>query len=333
MNLNLVVVGTSIISDYFIDALKQTRGFTLYGVFSRSLEKAQAMATRHQAPKAYAEWSTLLEDPAVDVVYVATPNDLHAPHSIQLMEAGKHVICEKPYVLNLAEFTQVQAVSERTQRFCFDAITTLHLPNLEHARSALQHIQPIKLFSSAMVQYSSRYDALLENTLTNIFDPNHGGGALMDLGVYPITLAVALFGTPISIHYEANCIPNGIDTSGVLVMDYGTFKASLVVGKDSHGPNATHIAGEKGHLHLPMQPSRFTGVELLVKNASTQLGVEQVPNPMVYEIQAFADIVAANDWPRYRKLMTLTQQVIEILDEGRSQIGLRFPSDTPTSAA
>ena len=333
MKLNVVTVGTSIITDAFIDALKHEPRFTLYGVYSRDLEKAKTFAAKHSVPHFYADWESLLKDPKVDVLYVATPNDLHATQSIQIMRANKHVICEKPYVLNHAEFLAVQAVSKLTQRFCFDAITNAHLPNLNIAQNALAHIQPVKLFSSSMVQYSSRYDLLLAGHLTNIFDPKHGGGALMDLGVYPITLAVLLFGSPQSIHYLANVIDNGVDTSGVLLMDYPGVKASLMFGKDSHGPNDTTIVGEKGYLHLPMQPSRFTQVYLVEKNKSTPLGVEQLANPMVYEIQSFAHILETHDWARYESLMHVSEQVIRIMDEARRQIHLSFPPDSDPTAA
>ncbi len=327
MTLKLVTVGTSMITDVFLDALKQVDGIELAGVYSRDAERARLFAQKHGVSTSYSDWNDLCHAPDVDVVYVASPNDLHAPQSIELMNAGKHVICEKPYVLNHAQFLDVYKTAQSTQRFCFDALTTFHLPNIKQIKMHLDDLGPIKLFTSAMVQYSSRYDLLKQGQITNIFDVNHGGGALMDLGVYPIALCVSLFGAPERIHYQANQLDSGIDTSGVLTLGYPSFQASLIFGKDSSGQNYTYISGEQASLHVPLQPSRLTSVQLHRKADEKEIGLEQVKNPMVYEITAFKDIIANHDIQSYQAWMDLSEVVVKILDEARAQIQLSFPQD------
>jgi scyllo-inositol 2-dehydrogenase (NADP+) len=332
MTLKLVTVGTSMITDVFIDALKQVEGIQLYGVYSRDAEKARRFAHKHGVQISYHDWQSLCQDQSVDVVYVASPNDLHAPQSIELMKAGKHVICEKPYVLNHHQFQEIHQTALETNRFCFDALTTFHLPNLQVVKDHLNQLGDIKLFTSAMVQYSSRYDLLLEGQITNIFDVKHGGGALMDLGVYPIALCISLFGQPQKIAYIANQIESGIDTSGVLTFSYPKFQASLIFGKDSGGQNFTYISGEKACLHLPLQPSRLMSASLQHKAEVHEIGIKQVNNPMVYEIQAFRDVIVNHDTETYQTWMKLSEMMIKILDEARQQIQLKFPQDAQPKA-
>ena len=332
MTLKLATVGTSMITDVFIDALKQVEGIELAAVYSRDADKGRLFAQKHGVSTSYSDWNSLCHAPDIDVVYVASPNDLHAPQSIDLMKAGKHVICEKPYVLNHQQFLEVYQVAQQTHQFCFDALTTFHLPNLKHIRNHLDQLGPIKLFTSAMVQYSSRFDLLKQGQITNIFDVNHGGGALMDLGVYPLALCVSLFGAPERIHYQANQLDSGIDTSGVLSLAYPSFQASLIFGKDSSGQNFTYISGEQASLHVPLQPSRLTSVVLHQKAEALDVGQVQVKNPMVYEIKAFIDIMQRNDTQAYAHWMSLSEKMIKVLDEARHQIKLSFPQDPPSNA-
>lgn len=134
----------------------------------------------------------------------------------------------------------------RQNIFCFDAMTVMHLPNLQVIKDSLKEIEPIKLVTSAMVQYSSRFDLLAQGVIPNIFDLNHSGGALMDLGVYPLGLSIALFGKPESLHYECNKYVNGIDLSRGFNIKVSDKVVVCVIGKDSRGQNFTYISGEKG---------------------------------------------------------------------------------------
>ena len=269
----------------------------------------------------------MLNHPEIDVIYLASPNDVHFSQCIDVLRAHKHVICEKPFGSNLHEFIQVMEVVNDTKHFCFDAMTVMHLPNLKVLKEALVKIEPIKLMNSAMVQYSSRYDVLLQGTLPNIFDLDHSGGALMDLGVYPMGLSIALFGKPESLHYECNRYVNGIDLSGVLTLKYPDKVVVCVIGKDSRGQNFTYISGEKGALVVPEQASRIVSVQLVTPYDTVELGVEQAKNAMVHEIQAFANILKNNDWKTYESHVKNTEILMTCLDDARKQANIVFKAD------
>lgn len=325
--MRLATVGTSIITDHFIGALKQIPFYTLSAVYSRSLEQGRPFADKHEVSRVITSWEELLATPDIDVVYVASPNDLHFSQSVALLKAGKHVICEKPYVSNSREFKEMMKIVKETKRFCFDAVMPLHMPNLKVVQKHLKDCGPIHLMNSTMVQYSSRYDALKQGLNPNIFDPAHSGGALMDLGVYPVTLAVALFGQPVSVNYSATKHENGIDVSGMLLLEYPELWVNCVIGKNSVGLNSTLISGEKGSIEIPMQASKVSEVILSAGLSKTNLSVEQNANAMFHELNDFAEVLEQNDWTRYLEWMEVTEKVISVLDEARLDIGLRFPAD------
>lgn len=325
--MKLATVGTSFITDVFINALKAEGSFELNAVYSRTIEQGQQFADKHGVKKVITDWQTLLDDPEIEVVYIASPNDLHYSQSKQVLLAHKHVICEKPFVANHKEYVDLIQTVKQTNYFCFDAITVLHLPNLQVLKDHLNQIGNVKLMTSAMTQYSSRYDLLLKGQTPNIFDPNHAGGALMDLGVYPLSLCVALFKEPIDIVYHANCHSNGIDLSGSLTLIYPQMIATFIIGKDCAGTNFTSISGEKGSLFIPMHPSRFTEVQLKIGQNTQQIGIEAHPDAMVHEIKDFAQILQFQDWNRYWEDMAVTEIVVKLMEKARLQIGLRFSSD------
>lgn len=324
--MKIATVGTSVITQHFIDALKHEPYFELTHVYSRSEEKGLEFA-RQYGVNVISNWDVLLNHPEIEVIYIASPNDVHFSQCIDILKAHKHVICEKPLVSNAKEFSEVMRVVYETKCFCFDAMTVMHLPNLSVIKEALVKIEPIKLMNSAMVQYSSRYDLLLQGTVPNIFDLDHSGGALMDLGVYPLGLSIALFGKPASLHYECNRYVNGIDLSGVLTLKYADKIVVCVIGKDSRGQNFTYISGENGVLIVPEQASRLVSVQLVTPKETRELGVDQVRNAMVYEIQAFANILKNNDWDVYQSHVKNSEIVMSCLDDARKQAHIVFKAD------
>lgn len=324
--MKLATVGTSFITDLFIQALSEEPSFTLEAIYSRTEDKAKLFADKHSVQRIITDWNQLLTSD-IEVVYVASPNDLHFSQSLELLRAGKHVITEKPFVSNEKEFKELMKVVDETKTFCFDAIMPMHLPNMRVIEDTLPSLGRIHVISSTMVQYSSRYQILLDGQIPNIFDPKHSGGALMDLGVYPVTLAVRLLGKPQSIHYVASQHTNGIDLYGVLTLKYPDTIVSCTIGKNSEAANVTLISGEKGCLSIPSQPSQLRDVNWIQGKTQTSIGVAQHPNGMVYEIKAFAHAIQTNDWTAYHSWMAVTQTVLSVLDEARRQIHLSFPAD------
>lgn len=325
--LRLVTIGTSMITGLALDAFSQIDDYEIVGLYSRKKESAQKLADKFNIARIITDFEELKNDKNIDVVYVASPNGFHYQQSLELLKADKHVITEKPYVANIKEFESIKETVLKTKRFCFDAIMPIHLPNFKQIQKALDEIKPVHLMTTSQVQYSSRYDALLKGEIANIFDPKMAGGALMDLGVYTITDVVSLFGLPKDIDYICRKHENGIDLSGVLTLKYDDMNAVCMIGKDAQANNQTVLMGEKGTIVCEGSASTLKSCHISNKTGSEDISIEQVSNQMIYEMQDFANVIKTNDWTQYEKWMTLTKDVITVMEKARQKIDLVFPND------
>ncbi len=325
--MKLATVGTSFITDNFIQAALEEGSFELTTVFSRTPEKAQALADKYHIPKTQSDWEALLKDPQIDVVYIATPNDTHFALAKSVLQAKKHVILEKPFVSNSKELKAILKVAQDNDRFVFDAIIPMHLPNFAILKQAIHQVGRLRLCNLSMVQRSSRYNALCANQEPAIFSLAHSGGTLMDLGVYPISIMIGLFGSPMKVTYLCNKYSNGIDVSGVLTFKYPDFIAVATIAKDSAGLNFITLNGDEAYIQSDKAPSMVHSVTLVDKNKSTELGLQQDALLMKYEIKDFYDVILKHDLESYQTWMALTLKVFEVLDDCRRQSLLIFPAD------
>jgi predicted dehydrogenase len=309
-------VGTNVIVAGFIEAARQTGRAEIVSCYSRKRESADAFAAAQKIPRAFAGRDAFLNDPSPDFIYVAAPNSLHFSWTRDALMAGRNVICEKPFMSNGAELREVVDLARERGLFLFEALTVPHLPNYRLIREKLPLLGPIRLVQLNFSQYSSRYGAYLRGEDPNVFSPAFSGGALMDLNYYNLAFVTGLFGPPGPIRYFPNRGRNGIDTSGVLVMEYGGFVCTAAACKDSASPNFAQIQGEEGCLHSPSASSHLRdGVTLHVRDAGGHAGenaggyaggyagentedffnLQKEPNALFYEIMDFAEIFAAGD--------------------------------------
>ena len=203
-----------------------------------TMDQVRELAKRAGAPEdsCYATFDELLANSDVNTVYLAVPNFLHFPFAKQALEAGRHVIVEKPMCSNVREAEELARLARGRDLMILEAISTLYLPNYARIRELLPRIGAIKIASMNFSQYSSRYDRFRAGEVLPAFDPAKSGGALMDLGLYNLHYLIGLFGAPERVSYLAN-VERGIDTSGVTTLDYGAFKAVSVAAKDCAAPS------------------------------------------------------------------------------------------------
>jgi predicted dehydrogenase len=325
--LGLGVIGTGWISAAFIQAARMSEAYELVAVYSRTLEKGQPFADANKIEKVYTELEEMLKDTAIDVVYIASPNDMHYPQAKQALLAGKDVIGEKPLVSTLREMDDLVSTMEATGKIVLEALTLRHVPNLQVIQDNLSRIGALRLVRADMSQFSSRYPALKQGDVTNVFDPAHSGGALYDIGIYPLSLVLCVLGKPLTTTYHANRHVNGIDLSGLLLLDYPAVKVICSFSKDCFGPNGVIFEGEQGYLQIDGAPSRIANVTLVTPQGKEELGVTQVEQTMFYEAAAFADLLRTRD---VRWLKSLTQQSLilaDIMEESRKEAGIVFKAD------
>jgi predicted dehydrogenase len=325
--MKLATVGTSSITEHFIQALKLEGSFILDTIYSRDPQKADTLAKKYGVPNTCSDWMSLLHNPALDALYIATPNGTHYALARDAVLAKKHVILEKPYVSNVREFDALQALAKAQGVHVFDAIIPMHLPNYAILSEVLPRIGELRLVNLAMVQRSSRLNALYAGDEPAIFSPKLSGGALMDLGVYPISVLVGLFGAPTAVKYTCSSYTNGIDLNGAITLSYPTFIANATIAKDSTGLNFTVFGGDQGYIQLDKAPSQLMSVTLNQGGVLTELGVHQENASMVYEIADFAQVLRGENAERAAKWMAITRTVMEVMDNCRQQVGLVFPAD------
>lgn len=234
--LKLGIIGTSWISHEFITAAHQTGHYHLQAVYSRKMKTAQEFCEPYGAISCYTDFIDFL-DSELDVVYIASPNSLHFDQAKLAILAKKHVIIEKPAVTTPSEWKELVKLANEHQVYLFEAARNYQEAAFQVIKDFLSN-QEILGANFTFAKYSSKLPALLAGEIPNIFSDVYAGGALMDLGVYCLYLAIGFFGDPISSHYTAQQLPNSVDLYGQGVLIYPDFQVAIQAGKNitSHLP-------------------------------------------------------------------------------------------------
>ena len=228
--MKLGIVGTGMIVNDLLSFIHDIESIELIHISGtkRSEEKVRELKEKHHFQRCSVSYDELLNDSQIDTIYIALPNHLHYEYTKKALLHNKHVICEKPFTSNVTELDELIKIAKQQNCLLFEAITNQYLPTYQDIKNKLDEIGKIGIISSNYSQYSSRYDAFKRGEILPVFDVNQSGGALMDLNIYNIHFVVGLFGEPKHVHYFAN-IERGIDTSGILVLDYDSLKAICIL--------------------------------------------------------------------------------------------------------
>lgn len=326
--MRLGTVGTSIITTRFIEAVQSSGQITLTSVYSRSIEKARNFANLYQAPNVFGVIEEMAKSKEIDIVYIASPNSLHYSHTRLFLENGKHVICEKPIFSNMKELEAAFQVAEENGVYLFEAIRNIHTPNFQVLKESMKKVGTIRSVLLHYSQYSSRYDTFLTGETPNIFSADFSGGALVDLGVYPLNAAVALFGKPNKIHYHSVRLRSGVDGSGTLVLEYADFICTILCSKISNSYIPSEIQGEQGTIVLESSDT-MTSIKFIERHSriEAELAGPQEKNDMVYEINKIYHMIKTNNVEEYDALRQLSHDVLSITEEARKQNKIVFKGE------
>lgn len=329
--MRIAVVGTGKIAGEVAPHLSEW-GFEVAAVVGtpRSADKVAALAAQ-LGGKPYISLDDLLAQTTpeeVPCVYVAVPNFLHHDLARQALLAGRNVICEKPLCSNEDEAQDLATLARERRLFLFEAITTLYLPNYLRVRSLLPRLGAIKLVSANYSQYSSRYDAFRAGTVLPVFDPAKSGGALMDLGLYCLMWVCGLFGEPQAVTYAAN-VERGIDTSGMALLDYGSFKAVAIAAKDCGAPSYAIVQGTEGYVVQSTPPNVCGPVELHLNDGTVERYDDSPAVRFESEFRSFAADMAAGEagLAHCYQVLGTSLTVARVQTKARLSAGVRFPAD------
>lgn len=331
-------IGSGFIVRTILSKISQTEGIECGAVYSRSLEKGQALAADFGVSKVYTNLEEMLCDETLDFIYVASPNSLHYDQTKFALQHGKNVICEKPMVPYAAQARELVALAKENGLFLFEGITTLYHPLFPWIKSHLPQLGTLQMISATYCQYSSRYDSLLAGNITNIFDPAFAAGSLMDINVYNIYFIAALLGRPDKVAYFAGKHENGIDTHGTLIMQYGNTVCQCVGAKDTFCDNTVQIMGADGYMRISPTSSSCSKITLVHRSAANvgpasihaaadcrkEEEISVGEDQWLYEIQALSRIVAEKNYDLCYQNLETACIVAEILENARRSANMDF---------
>lgn len=288
----------------------------------RSQEKTEKIQAEYGIDVSYTDIDECLKSDAYDTVYVAVPNHLHYSFARKALEAGKHVICEKPFTLKHAELLELEKIALEKDLVLVEAITNQYLKNYQGIKEASQNIGKLKIIECNYSQYSSRYDAFKEGTILPAFNPKMGGGALMDINIYNIHLVVGLLGKPQKVQYYAN-IEREIDTSGMLILDYGDVKVVCIGAKDSEATIRSTIQGTEGSVVVngPTNTLDSYTTESLSGEKAT-FDHKDHPHRMFDEFKLFSQVIADKDMSFVKQQLEHSKIVMEIVETAINDAGI-----------
>ncbi|CAI3262745.1 Gfo/Idh/MocA family oxidoreductase [Enterococcus cecorum] len=323
--MKLAVLGTGKIVQEFLPMIQQVTDVELVALLStpRSLDKAKEMQVQYHIQEVYTDYETLLGNATIDTVYVALPNHLHYQYTKAALLQGKNVICEKPFTLNAQQLQELIQIATEKRLILLEAITNQYLNNFLQIKKDLAQLGKIKIVECNYSQYSSRYDAFKEGRILPAFDPQKGGGALMDINIYNIHFVVGLFGKPEKVQYLAN-IERDIDTSGILVLDYGAFKAVCIGAKDSTAQIRSVIQGTDGSIEVLGATNEMPRYERRSKTEIEAVNANLDKHRMYQEFEKFTEVIDQKDLAFALEQLNHSLTVMQVVDQALESANLHL---------
>ena len=317
-------IGTSWITEKYIDAAQKSKKWCYQSAYSRELERAKEF-TKNRQVDCYDDLEKFANS-GIDVVYIASPNALHFEQSKYFLEKKIHVICEKPICLDFYQFEQLLKIANENNVYIIEAIKHIHTDSFKAIKEELKNVGKIRQLNLNFNQSSSRYEDFKKGNIPNVFSREYGGGALMDLGIYPIAFCIALFGMPKDSTCKTVKLSNGIDGYGILIMEYDGFLANMSFSKITTASIYNEILGEEGSLcfsHITHQDEIFfISLAKEVRNIS----LSNETNNMIYEAKLFYEVINSKDSKKYAELTEISKNVMQILDKSRMQTDITWLS-------
>ncbi|MEP6478318.1 MAG: Gfo/Idh/MocA family oxidoreductase [Rhodoglobus sp.] len=319
------ILGTGGIARMFASDLVAD-GFTITAVGSRTQESADAFAADFGIPAAHASYEALVADPSVDVIYISTPHPLHAQNALLALNAGKHVLVEKPFTINAVEAREVVDLAAAKGLVVLEAMWTRWLPHMVRVREIIA-AGTIGEVRALIADHTQNLPRDPEHRINN---PDLGGGALLDLGIYPVSFAWDLFGKPSRIQSAAAMTATGVDRQTSIIFSYANGEqAVLYTQLDARGPNTATVLGTNGRIEI--EGVWYTPTPFTVYDADGAV-IERFDQPVAtrgMQFQAWETERLIRDGASSTDILppSETVAIVESLDEIRAQIGLKYPGE------
>jgi predicted dehydrogenase len=319
------ILGTGFIADLQVRDLVDN-GFAVQAVGSRSLETSQAFASRFGIPTAHGSYEDLAADPDVDVVYVATPHVFHHENALLALNAGKHVLVEKAFTINARQAQEIADLAAGKGLVALEAMWTRFLPHM----ARLREIVAGGVLGEVRKVVASHNQDLPKDPAHRLNDPALGGGALLDLGVYPVSFSFDVFGAPHRILASAAMTATGVDRQTAAIFEYADGQQALVdCALDTAGNNRAAIIGTGGWVEIESvwyTPTPFTRYDVS-GNILEQFNEPVQGRGMQYQAAELERLVREGLTAGTMLPPGESVAIMAALDEVRRQIGLTYDAD------
>jgi predicted dehydrogenase len=318
------ILGTGNIAQQFARGLRDAAGSRAVAVASRSLERAGAFAAEFGISQGYASYAELTKDQTVDVVYVATPHAFHYQNTLLALESGKAVLCEKPLAIDESQAREMIDLAARKNLFLMEAMWTWFLPPFVRLRQILADgmLGRIRFVSA---DFGFKMD---RDPTGRLFDPNLGGGSLLDVGIYPISLATMILGRPAGVSGEAIIGPTGVDEQAAITLRYNNGAlASLFSAIQTRTYQHAGVFGTEGYVHFGTHWWKGGPMLMTVGEKTTRADEPVQGNGYQYEAEEVRRCLSEGKIQSDVVTWEHSLTVLNTMDRLRSLWGLKYPME------
>lgn len=319
---NWAVLGCGVIANELAQTLEK-QGRRLHSVANRTYAKGVAFAQKHGVAKVYTSIADVFTDDEVDIIYISTPHNTHAPYLREALKHGKHVLCEKSITLNSAELTTAVALAQENHVVLAEAMTLYHMPLYKRMRELTQSgiLGPLRM---VQLNFGSYKDYDMDN---RFFNPSLAGGALLDIGVYALSFARWFMSTcPDSIQSQVRLAPSGVDEqAGILLMNPAGEMGTLSLSLHAKQPKRGLAVYDKGYIEIYDYPRAEKAVITYTEDGRQEvIEAGKTANALGYEIEDMERTISGG---LNEMKLDYTSDVMKMMTEIRESWGLFYPEE------
>ncbi|WP_338969156.1 Gfo/Idh/MocA family oxidoreductase [Spiroplasma endosymbiont of Labia minor] len=315
--IKLGTIGTSWITEEFIRSAKLNQDIKITAVYSRDKQKAIDLIkkTELSSARSFSDFSEMLSQ--IDAIYIASPNGLHYSQAKFFLSQQKHVFLEKSMTFKLEEIIELRKIAEFNDVILMEAYKVIHLPQYKFLSNMVNHSLPF-LANFQMNQYSSKMPLVKQGIYPPVFDPNLGKGSTYDILVYPVELAIALFGKVIEVKSLAQKLPNGVDLTNIVLLKHENgILTNISCSKAAYGRYFSEIYSDKQTLSFKncTQLNEIELYELEKDDVKTLFKCKKdEQDAFAYETQMFIDLILNQNTKMKNFLLDISQETIRVLN-------------------
>lgn len=319
--INWGIIGAGKIAAKFATDLNVVSNAKLYGIASRNIEKAKTFGLEFNSNTAYGNYEELVADSNIDAIYIATPHSFHKAHTLLCLNHNKPVLCEKPFAMNLEEVNEMISLSKQNNTLLMEALWTAFLPHFQYVQDLLK-----KKHFGNIIKLEADFGFTTEyNETSRLFDKSVGGGSLLDIGIYPIFVALSTLGQPNSIEAEVKYFDTGADSECNILFNYDNAKAILKSTLLEETKTEAIFHCEHGIIKINGRFHEPSSVILTDSYGNSELKTFDYKTiGYSYEIEHFNQLIRAGKTESDVMTFERNQQLISTLDQIRKLIGLYY---------